>query len=129
MTGTALPDFDEAELARAVEALPSDALDSLPFGALRLDAEGIVRVYNLAERRLSGSGQRPRLGLAFFAEVAPCMNNDAFRGRIEQGLASGHLDVEFGWVGDFADALRSVRVRAQSAAGGGYWLFMQREDA
>lgn len=124
-----LPRFDQRDLARAVEALPVQALDDLPFGAVRLDAEGVVRVYSGAERRLSGSGDRPRLGLQFFREVAPCMDGPHYRGRIERAMAADRLDIEFGWTGDFADAERSMRVRVQSATGGGCWIFMQREEA
>ncbi len=121
------PSFEDPDLARAVEALPPDALDSLPFGCVRLDVNGVVDVYSATERRLSGSGDRPRIGLLFFPEVAPCMNNEAFRGRIERALKAGNLDLEFGWVGDFDDAERSLRVRVQAAAGGGCWIFMQRD--
>jgi photoactive yellow protein len=123
---SALPSFEQPDLARAVEALPVQALDGLPFGAIRLDADGIVRVYSGAERRLSGSGDRARLGLHFFREVAPCMDGPRYRGRIERAIAEGRLDVEFGWTGDFDDAERSMRVRVQPASGGGCWIFMQR---
>ncbi|WP_431267220.1 hypothetical protein [Dankookia sp. P2] len=123
-----LPRFETPQLAKALEAVPEAMLDQLPFGAIRVDAAGIVRVYSGAERRLSGSGERPRLGLDFFAGVAPCMNNPRFRGRIEAALAAGRLDLGFGWTGDFADAARSLRVRVQSANGGGYWICMLRED-
>lgn len=128
MSAPPLPDFDDPKLAARVEALPPAALDALPFGAIRVDADGVVQLYSAAERRLSGSGDRPRLGLHFFSAVASCMDTPAFRGRIDKALAAGRLDLEFGWTGDFADAERGLRVRAQSAAGGGYWLFLQRED-
>lgn len=129
MSAAPLPYFDQPDLARVVEALPVRALDDLSFGAIRLDAEGVVRIYSGAERRLSGSGNRPRLGLHFFREVAPCMDSPRYRGRIERAMATGSLDVEFGWIGDFGDAERSLRVRVQSAMGGGCWIFMQREGA
>jgi len=127
MTDRDLPAFDTPHLARAIEALPDAALDRLPFGAIRVDGDGIIRVYSGAERRLSGSGDRARLGLEFFTGVAPCLDNPRFRGRIEKAMAEGRLDLEFGWTGDFADANRSLRVRVQSAAPGGYWICMLRE--
>lgn len=128
MTRPALPAFDDPDLAAAVERLPEDAVDALPFGAIRVDAAGLVRFYSAAERRLSGSGDRPRIGLSFFGTVAPCMDTPEFRGRIERQLAAGQLDVEFGWTGDFGDGDRGLDVRAQSASDGGYWIFMRRED-
>lgn len=128
MNTARLPHFDQPDLASAVESLPPDALDTLEFGAIRLDDGGTVQIYNLAERRLSGSGDLPRMGLEFFSSVAPCMNQPGFRGRIERARLQGQLDLEFSWTGDFSDRLRSVTVRVQSASGGGYWIFMRRED-
>lgn len=128
MNATLEPSFDHPDLARAVEALPQEALDTLEFGIIRVDEAGIVRVYNETERRLSGSGRRQRVGLEFFLSVAPCMDQPGFRGQIDRALALGQLDLEFAWTGDFGDRLRSLTVRAQAATGGGYWIFIRRED-
>jgi photoactive yellow protein len=129
MNAVWLPRFEQPDLASVVEALPPEALDSLDFGVIRLDAGGAVQIYSEAERRLSGSGDRPRLGLDFFSKIAPCMDQPGFRGRIERAIARGRLDLEFSWTGDFSDRMRSVTVRVQSASsGGGYWIFMRRED-
>lgn len=126
MTDTALPDFDEPQLARAVERLSQADIDRLPFGAIRLDAEGRVTFYSAAERRLSGY-RDVTLGRAFFAEIAPCMDHPDFRGRIESDHRAGRLDLEFGWIGDFSDQHRELRVRVQSATDGGIWVFMRRD--
>ena len=128
MTSSQAPDFEDPELARKVEALPGPQVDELPYGAIRLDPQGIVQVYSETERRLSGSAEHRRLGLDFFAEIAPCMDTPTFRGRIERARASGQLDLEFGYVGDFADRERELTVRVQSATDGGIWIFMRRED-
>lgn len=128
MTET-LPGFDHDDLAAAIERLPAEALDALPFGAIRLNGDGDVVVYSGAEKRLSGYGDRPALGRQFFTQIAPCMDTPGFRGRIERALAAGDADIEFGWVGDFSDAGRELRVRMQPANGGGCWIFMQRETA
>lgn len=122
-----LPEFDTPHLALAVEALSAEAIDSLPFGAIRLDDEGIVTYYSAAERRLSGSGDRARIGIEFFTKIAPCMDNPAFRGRIDRARTAGTLDLEFSHVGDFEDRDRELTVRIQSASAGGLWIFMRRE--
>ncbi len=51
------PGFDTPRLAEAVERLAPEQVDALPFGAIRLDAGGVVTFYSAAERRLSGFGK------------------------------------------------------------------------
>lgn len=118
--------FDAPGLAEAVERASAAQVNDLPFGAIRLDAAGRVVFYSDAERRLSGY-RKAAVGQSFFTSIAPCMNNASFRGRIERALQRGKLDIAFDHVGDFDDEDREVRVRVQSAAGGGCWIFMQRE--
>lgn len=119
-------DFDEPRLAAAVERLPANEVDQLSFGAIHLDPDGRVVSFNDAERRLSGYSAPP-IGRTFFTDIAPCMNNRDFRGRIEHALAAGKLDIAFSHIGDFEDRTRSLDVRIQSAAGGGFWIFLRRE--
>jgi photoactive yellow protein len=121
-----LPDYHEPRLADVVETLSPEDVNALPFGAIRLDVNGEVTFYSDAERRLSGYRKKP-MGLSFFTEIAPCMNNAAFRGRIERALAAGHLDITFSHTGDFDDKAKELTVRVQSATGGGCWIFMKRE--
>ena len=120
------PAFDTPELAQAVEKLSFSVIDRLPFGAIKLDRSGAVVFISQREREISGRGDRPSIGLAFFTDIAPCMDNPHFKGRIDAALAAGTLDAEFTHVGDFADRDRELAVRAQSAADGGVWLFLRR---
>lgn len=121
------PGFDEPRLAEAVERLSPEAIDALPFGAIRLDAEGRVTFFSATERRQSGL-RREALGRLFFAEIAPCMDTDEFRGRIDRALAAGQLDIAFGHVSDMPGGARDVAldVRVQSVPGG-RWIFLRRE--
>jgi photoactive yellow protein len=123
----AVPDFDDPQLARAIEALPHEVVDTLPFGAIRVGDDGRVDYYSAAERRLSGSGTLERIGLDFFSKIAPCMDTAEFRGRVERARELGRLDLEFHHVGDFEDRDRELTVRIQSARTGGYWIFLRRE--
>ena len=118
--------FDSRDLARQVEALGESEIDALPFGAIRLDDKGAVTFFSKAERELSGYGARPTVGKIFFTDIAPCMSDEKFRGRIEAARERGTLDIAFSWVGDFADRQREMRVRIQSASDGGVWIFMRR---
>lgn len=119
-------DFDLPALAAAVERLAPGQLDGLPFGAIRLGENGRVEFYSRTEARLSGFADRPVLGRDFFHEIAPCMDRPEFRGRIEAARAAGRIDIEFGWVGDFADRDRELRVRIQQGSAGSCWIFIKR---
>ncbi|HIJ61701.1 MAG TPA: PAS domain-containing protein [Rhodospirillaceae bacterium] len=121
-----LPDFDTPALVRAVEALPAGAIDDLPFGAVRLAADGRVTAFSKAEARLSGFGSRPTVGKIYFTDIAPCFSTPDFLGRIERARAAGTVDIEFGVLGDFDAAAKELRVRVQSASDGGLWIFIRR---
>jgi len=124
-----LPSFDQPNLAEAVEALNQEDIDLLPFGVIGLDSQGAVRIYNRAEATLSGYGTRSAFGKTFFTDVAPCMNNGYFKGRIEKARAAGTLDISFSFVGDFSDRNRELSVRVQAAKDGGTWIFVKRAGA
>jgi photoactive yellow protein len=120
-------DFNRPDLAKQIEKLPVGELDQLPYGVIKLDADGVTRVFNATEARMSGFKSRPALGLEFFLKVAPCMGTPEFRGRIEQARQTGNIDIEMGWVGDFDDMDREMQVRIQSASDNGIWIFIYRE--
>ena len=124
-----LPDFETPNLAAAVEALPREDIDRLPFGVIGLAPDGSVCIYNKTESVLSGYKGRPAHGRLFFVDVAPCMNNGYFKGRIDKALNAGTLDISFSFVGDFSDRDRELFVRAQSASDGGCWIFIHRAAA
>ena len=120
--------FDTQDLAQQIEELDDKTIDALPFGAIRLDDKGVVTFFSKAEREASGYGGRPTVGRIFFTDIAPCMAHEGFRGRLEAARARGTLDLKFSWIGDFADRQRELRVRVQSASGGGVWIFIQRQS-
>ena len=121
-------EFDQPGLAKVVATLTAEEIDALPFGVVRLDPDGKVILFSEAEARQSGFGSRPRIGLTFFTQIAPCMNTESFRGRAERAIKAGVLDVEFSHIGDFNDADRELTVKIQSAADGGMWIFLRREN-
>ena len=86
-----------------------------------------MRVFNKAEATLSGYGARPAHGKFFFHDVAPCMNNPHFKGRIDKARAAGTLNISFTFIGDFEDSNRELSIRVQSAKDGGTWIAIKRE--
>jgi photoactive yellow protein len=106
--------------------LGAEALHALPFGVIRLDAEGRVAFFSNRETEQSGYGTRPAIGLPFFLQIAPCMASDAMQRAMDASLAQGEFALDFEHVGDFSDASRRLRVRAQSDGGGGLWICIAR---
>lgn len=119
--------FDDDDLPSRLGELSEDARNDLPFGLVGLDADNRVDFFSTAERSQSGWGDREILGLDFFGQVAPCMDTEKIRGRIEQDHRAGALDVEVGHTGDHADRTRVFRVRMMSRPDGGFWLALQRD--
>jgi photoactive yellow protein len=125
-SGVDLLSFESPNLAREVEKLSSAELDSLAFGVIGLDANDVVRVFNQAEQVNSGFGHRTTLGKLFFVDIAPCMDNGYFKGRIDRARKTGALDISFTFVGDFEDRDRELAVRVQATSDGGVWIFHKR---
>jgi photoactive yellow protein len=118
-------DFNAPDLAARVEKLSQHELDNLSFGVILLDREGTVRFYSATEARLSGYRANP-IGRNLF-EISPCMGKEDFRGRIMRAMEEGEVDLEFGWVGDFGNPQRELRIRVQSSRRGGVWMFIERD--
>jgi photoactive yellow protein len=118
-------DFDAPDLSARIEKLSLAQLDTLSFGVVRLDREGVIVVYSATEARQSGYGSQP-LGENFY-EIARCAGKNDFHGKIIRAQEDGKVDLEFAWPGDYDDPKREVRVRVQSARQGGVWMFMQRD--
>ena len=120
---------DMPDLAAAVEKLTPDQINALPFGAIRLDPDFNVLFYSDVERQLSGS-RKEAVGRPFFLDIAPCLNTDKWRGRIDAALARGTLDISFDHMTDLPSGARDVElhVRVLAASGGGCWMFTQLVD-
>lgn len=120
------PSIDDDAFVAGIEQWSRDAIDALPFGVIRLDADGRITSFSAVEASQSGVGERPVLGRRFFTDLAPCMWTEAFQQRYDQAVAAGTLDVTFDQIGDFDSRTRHLRVRVRSAMGGGAWVFIDR---
>ena len=118
-------DFNAPDLALRIEQLSQYELDRLPFGVVLLDREGMVQFYSQTEACQSGYGSAP-MGQNFFT-VSRCAGRDDLRDSIMRAMEAGPVDLEFAWVGDYADPARDLRIRVQSARNGGFWLFIERD--
>lgn len=119
----AATDLQEIE---KIDQMGEQELNRLPFGAIRLDREGLILSYNRAESKLTGRQPDQVIGRNFFTEVAPCTNVREFAGRYREGVALGSLHVIFPYRFDFKMDPRDVTVTlfysAQTDSG---WVFVR----
>jgi len=114
----------------SVDKMKVQELDTLPFGAIRLDEDGKVLSYNAAEARLTGRDPKRVIGKNFFTEVAPCTNVQSFAGRFREGVAQKKMHVIFPYRFDFQMAPRDVTVTLfYSEQTGSAWVFVRETPA
>jgi photoactive yellow protein len=118
--------FGQTSVA-GLNALDDEALDSLPYGVIGLDREGVVEVFNATESVLAGLPPARVIGAHFFGTIAQCMNNFMVAQRFED---EPELDV----IIDFVLTLRmkptAVKLRLlQSEAAGRRYLLIERNAA
>jgi photoactive yellow protein len=116
----------EETLARLGELTRED-VDALDHGAIKLDDEGTILLYNRYESQLSGIPVERAEGKRFFTQLAPCTNNRLFHGRFQEGVATGALDEEFNYT--FTYRMRPTLVRIllrRDPATQTTWIFVKR---
>ena len=120
-------DFDAADLAAQLDALSDGERDTLPFGVILLDREGVVRFYSETELRYSKyPGQR--IGVNFFQMARRKMKDELWQTIRRAMEAGGPVDLDFGWAGDHVDQKKQHRLRVVSAKNGGVWLAFERDE-
>ncbi|HET8798033.1 MAG TPA: photoactive yellow protein, partial [Thermoanaerobaculia bacterium] len=109
-----------------IDRMSEAELDELPFGAIRLDRNGVILSYNMTESKLTGRRRERVIGRNFFTEVAPCTNVQSFAGRFREGVAKGELHAIFPYRFDFEMAPRDVTVTLfYSKQTGTAWVFVR----
>jgi photoactive yellow protein len=120
-------DFGDPELAAKADRMTQEELDRLPFGVLKLDAEGRIVAYNRIEGEIAEVDFAQQINHNFFTEIAPCMDNPFFRGRFEDGINQGGLALDFEFETDMDPRAEHIRVRMLTAGTPGeYWVFIKR---
>lgn len=121
------PDLLARDEVVAITTMSPRELDRLPFGAIKLDREGTILSYNVAESRLTGRDPKKVVGRNFFTEVAPCTNVQRFAGRYREGVARGELHEKLHYRFDFAmspvDVVVTLFYDARSESG---WVFVRK---
>ena len=112
-----------------IDSLTEDDFDALPFGAIKLDANGRILKYNLYESRLAGRDPSEVIGQNFFIEVAPCTNVQEFAGLYRKGIAEGKLDTTFPYRFLFPNRVVDVEITLiLNPDGASAWVFVKESD-
>lgn len=115
-------------LAPFLDRLTDEELDSIPYGVIQLDANGIVRSYNRAEAENVGGIPRP-LGRNFFLDVCPSANVPELWGRFRQAVADEQIDETFHYTFSCGPLPRRVQLRMYySVRTRSVWMFVAKPD-
>jgi len=106
--------FSDADLLEQLEASDAAQLEAANFGIIAMDAEGVVRAYNVYESKLSGLSVGRVIGNHFFTAVAPCTNNFMVAQRFE---AEATLDATIDYVFTLKMRPTPVKLRLLKAVG------------
>jgi len=91
--------FDMHNIGHTLEKLSNDQLNSLEFGVIGFDDQGMVKVYNAYESKVAGLSLENVVDADLFNSVAPCMNNFMVAQKFEDAIdASSELDETMDYV-------------------------------
>ncbi len=105
--------FDDADLFAALLTADNKTLDALDFGVVSLDANLVCTHYNRIESEHSGLSPERVIGLPFFDQVAPCMNNRLVADKLRR---DGPLDETLSYTLSVRIRPTLVRLRMLAAA-------------
>ncbi|MCA0374160.1 MAG: PAS domain-containing protein [Gemmatimonadetes bacterium] len=115
-------------LAPFLDGFGPEELDRIPFGIIRLDADGVVQACNRAEV-LNANYPQPVVGRRFFTDVAPSARTPEFHGRFLQAFAQERFDETFAFTFACGAMPRRVLVRMYFAGRtDSLWVFTARPD-
>jgi len=119
-------EIDADAIAGELGRMSSIDFDVLPFGAIQLDHDGRILMYNKTEERISGRKREDVVGRNFFTEVAPCTRVKRFFGAFQAGIERRELNEVFDFTFKFPEAARDVRIRMiySDAPRPGVWIFV-----
>ena len=108
--------FERIRLGQTLSQLSCEQLNKLEFGVIGFDDEGIVKVYNAYESKMTGLSYESVINADLFSTVAPCMNNFLVAQKFEDVVDE---KVELDEIMDFVLTLRmkptSVKLRLISS--------------
>ncbi len=120
-------EFGQVDVDNVMAKLSAQEIDQLAFGAIQLNAAGVVLSYNATETSITGRRPEAVIGRSFFNEIAPCCNTPGFRGVFDAGVRDGNLNAIFDYVFDYRMNPTRVKIHMKAAlTGDTYWVFVKR---
>jgi photoactive yellow protein len=117
--------YENYDLNTIVERIPEKIRDDLPFGLVKLDLNGTILEYNMAEAELTGFRPEEVIGRNFFLDVATCTQTPEFYGKFREGVDKGLVNVQFDYMFDTNMVPTTVRVR-MAQLGNFVWMTVRR---
>lgn len=119
--------FGKNDIENVLSKMNSAQLNELTFGAIEVDATGLILQYNATEGAITGRDPKAAIGKNFFRDVAPCTNRPQFKGVFDAGIKSGDLNTLFEYVFDYQMKPTKVKIHMKkSILGKSYWIFVKR---
>ena len=121
--------YEGDDVSTVLDTMPSQQLDELPYGIIKLDEAGTILEYNMTEAAITGREPNDVIGKNFFSEVAPCTKTPAFYGKFEEGLQKQFLNTVFDYLFDYKMAPVRVKVHmiyAKTNQTGHVWVIVKR---
>jgi photoactive yellow protein len=122
--------FIEESVMSKLGNLSRDEVDGLDYGAVKVDDEGKILLYNRYEAELAGVAPSSAEGKNFFKEIAPCTNNKLFFGKFQKGVEAGELNLAFNYT--FTYKMKPTNVSVQmlkNSHDNSSWIFVKKKAA
>lgn len=121
--------FVSQDIISNLASISREQANDFNHGAIKLDKEGKILIYNAKESDIAGVPVENAEGKSFFKEVAPCTNNKLFLGKFEQGHEIGELDESFNFTFTYKMTPTSVGIQmVKDKADDATWVFIQIKD-
>lgn len=118
--------FTDDDLGEKLRHADDSAIQNADFGIVRVDDDGVVQEYNRYESEMSGVSPDDAIGKNFFTELAPCSNNNLFRGRFKSGVRKGEMDERFSYTFTYKMRPTLVNTRMYRDDAGNNWIMVQK---
>jgi photoactive yellow protein len=121
-------EFDSDDIENIMTKLSPGEIDKLSFGAIRLDASGVILQYNRTEGQLGNVDPKTAIGKNFFTELAPCANTPSFRGAFEhvKHHSTSRTMIEYTFKAAGAQPTKVLIHMKQSIVDDTFWIFVKR---